>query len=145
MVDDDGVGVEGGEEGIENEGFDVGGVADHGENDVRSGGKVGRGIDELSAEGEEGGGFGGGAGVDGDGVAGGDEARNHGAAHYADAYPSNAGSGRANRAPELTVHFCSDSVEKSSSTNLCSLHKSKYMVQYTTYKFLNRLIQHVGV
>lgn len=36
-------------------------------------------------------GFGGGAGVDGEVVAGGDEAGGHGGAHYANAYPSYAG------------------------------------------------------
>lgn len=94
MVNDDGVGAEGRDKCIENDRFDVRWVADHGEKYVAGGGEIGRGVGEIYAEGEEESGFRWGAGIDGEGVAGGDEARGHGAAHYADAYPSYPGPGR---------------------------------------------------
>lgn len=74
VVDKDCVGVDRREEagsGVEDDLLDVGGVTEHGEDDMGGFGEVGGGVGEMGALGEEGLGFGRGAGIDGEVVAAG--------------------------------------------------------------------------
>ena len=98
-VDGDGVGAEGWEDGVKDDGADVGGVAHHGEENVGALGQLGRGLGLGGASGleSEGVGVGGVTGVEGDTVARREEARGHGKAHYADSDPPNSGFGWHNR------------------------------------------------
>lgn len=70
-VHGDGVGAEGREDGVEEEGADVGGVAHHGKENVGELGELGRGLGLGSALGleSEGVGVGGVTGIEGEGVA----------------------------------------------------------------------------
>lgn len=98
-VDGDGVGAEVWEDGVEEEGADVGGVADHGEENVGELGQLGWGLGLGSASGLESEGVGVGrvTGVEGEGVARREKARGHGEAHYADSDPPDSGLGGRNR------------------------------------------------
>ncbi|CAD5166884.1 unnamed protein product, partial [Musa acuminata subsp. malaccensis] len=106
-VYEDAAGRDGGEGaggGVEEGLADVGRVTDHGEQHVGGAGGIGRRGNEVGAEAAEVIGLGGGAGVDGNGVAGGPEAGGHGGAHDPGADPADtchAWSDRSRIAPAL--------------------------------------------
>lgn len=98
-VDGDGVGAEGREDGVKEDGADIGGVAHHGEENVGELGQLGRGLGLGGTSGlkSEGVGVGGVTGVEGETVPRRQKARGHGKAHYADSDPPDSGFGWRNR------------------------------------------------